>query len=48
MIFFSEKQIKSIGSATIAQINTSGKETETECTIKKENENGLLALGGGR
>ena len=33
--FFSEKQIKSIGSAITAQIDTTGKETETECTIKK-------------
>ena len=42
------EQIKSIGSATTAQIDTTGKETETECTIKQENERGLLALGGGR
>ena len=50
MFFFllSEKQIKSIGSATTAQIDKTGKETETECTIKQENERGLLALGGGR
>ena len=48
MIFFSEKQVKSIGNATTAQIDTTGKETETECTIKQENERGLLALGGGR
>ena len=34
--FFSEKQIKSIGSAITAQIDTTGKETETECTIKKK------------
>ena len=46
--FFSEKQIKLLGSATTAQIDTTGKETETECTIKQENERGLLALGGGR
>ena len=44
--FFSEKQIKSMGSATTAQINTTGKEAETECTIKQETERGLLALGG--
>ena len=48
MILFSEEQIKSIGSATTAQIDTTGKETETECTIKQENGRGLLALGGGR
>ena len=46
--FFSEKKIKSIGSATTAQIDKTGKETETECIIKEENERGLLALGGGR
>ena len=48
MFFFSEKQIKSIGSVTTAQIDKTGKETETECMIKQENERGLLALGGGR
>ena len=46
--FFSEKQIKSIGSATTAQIDKTGKETETECMIKQENERGLLTLSGGR
>ena len=47
VFFFSEKQIKSIGSATTAQIDKTGKETETECMIKQENERGLLSLGGG-
>ena len=47
MIFFSEKQIKSIGSETTAQKDRTGKETEAEWTIKQENEIGLLALGGG-
>ena len=36
--FFSEKHIKSIGSATTAQKDTTGKETEAKCTIKQENE----------
>ena len=44
---FSKKQIKSMGSETTAQKDITGKETEVECTIKQENEIGLLALGGG-
>ena len=39
--------MKSIAIATTVQKDTTGKGTEAECTIKPENEKGLLTLGGG-